>query len=580
MNRVVSVISLFAKRFPAFVFFAAEGIWIANGLTYSNRSENYYFSALMSMWLAFAVAAVSQLFLERSGRRRLLQYLAAGLSVALAIGLAYWFRWMNCLDRDSFAIRFILCMGGFLSLFGYAVAKPSDENRDLPILIGPACLAFGTSMAIAGSLSLVFLALDQLFGVNISRIHEFVWQSVCLAITPSAFVIYATSGSFSAPKKVLRILMDYILAPIFLVNLAILITYFAKCLCRFSLPNGEITWLVSTAATIWLFFRFVYSYADTRFSAFFKRWLGLAILPLLALQSAALKIRIGEYGLTPIRYLAIALTTFFAIAAILSLVSNGRYFRLLYLIFATIAFYSAVGPFNAVDASVIAQKARVKKMFAKAGIEFDEKYLSNTSLLENDETIGAETKKRMLDAISFVRNFRKTRVYYIGDIRGNRYRHSGVASISNPRPISHWRLSEAESITLDIAQYSQVRSAKVHWKGSIGFDATDEEIAEFAEELAPSMARVTADGDETIEVPLWAFAGIWGKNNSGYVVALDVNQRTLDIGNGRMLFLDKGYVMCYKKDQQVPVSATNAVPVSMDIDAFLFTPIDSENQLQ
>lgn len=564
MRKFRDAILAFGGRFPAVAAFSAVGVWLANRLTYAN--ERHLGQAqdntglVLAMLAVLVLSAVVQTALERIGASRKAQFAAAGASLALFVATFFWFRWIGDFERDDFAIRYLLSMGAIAAMFAFFLARPADGERNLPMLIGPAFLGGAIALAVWGSLSLVFFALDELFGVAIGDIYEFLFFLSALSVAPAAFVLFAARETVKVNEKPLRIVMDYVLGPLALVNLAILVAYLAKCVFGGTLPRGEITWLVSTASSIWIAFCLVFSYSDTAFSSFFRRRVGYAIIPLLALQAVAIGIRIGQYGLTPMRYLASALTVFFAVAAVLSIVRKGRLVRWLYAVFAAMAIFSAFGPLNAIDASVVAQKRRIARLCREAGMEVADPMSIDRLELKSDTRFSAESIRRILDALDFVLGFHKSCGLYVGNAHRH-YRASEPVRPDVPKRYSHYWNSLIDQtggglFSIDISGFDSLCPATVEWDSGVADSATEDEIANLAKRDpdVTVMVRPSASAEREIAAKASSFIPLIPED---YPTAMA--REGVFALDGGMLLVYESRGRFYKLDEHAPLSDTNAV---------------------
>lgn len=568
MKRFFKTVGAFARRFPAIAAFSFVGIWIAHQITYAPKwyygDSDRILMTMMAMFMAFAAAAVAQITLERLKTPRWPQFVAAGASLVLFTGLTFLFRWIGDADRADFLFRYLLSLGAMLALFAFALAKPEDEERNLPILVGSAILGVAVAIAAWGPLALVFLALDKLFGVSIEKIYEFLFFVSILSLAPAAFVLFATRDTVKVGEKSLRIVMDYILGPLALVNLAILVAYLAKSLTGQSLPKGEITLLVSSASSVWILFCMVFSYSGTGFSMFFRQKVGYAIIPLLILQSVAISMRINQYGLTPMRYLVCALTLFFAVAAFLSVFRRGRLVRWLYVVFAAFALFAAFSPLNAFDASIMAQKARVRRIFRKAGVAFDESFFADRLKVAEISKFQKSDQVRLQNTISFVQKFHKSCGLYVASCDRDFRPYEPKASPQRYYA-DHWWLPNGRRFSLDVSRFCKMYPAEIEWHSGVENGATKEEKMALAERNPSIEIVVHGLEDSTVRVPVSVFNTLIMERN------IQDERSLLDIGNGRsILLLQTSHARYYRLDENAPISAENVIPAEIRATCLFF----------
>lgn len=119
--------------------------------------------------------------------------------------------------------------------------------------------------------------------------------------------------------------------PAFVVYIGILYAYVASMVWQQELPVGQLNWFVSLALGGWVFLYLTGRPAGTtRWLAVVLRYGGLTLLPLVAVQLWCVYIRVAAYGLTPLRYAALACTVFgvLTILGALGMLRNSLLFGL------------------------------------------------------------------------------------------------------------------------------------------------------------------------------------------------------------------------------------------------------------
>jgi hypothetical protein len=130
---------------------------------------------------------------------------------------------------------------------------------------------------------------------------------------------------------------------------------------------------------------------DNRLTAFFKKFGGYILLPILAMQAIAVYIRVNAYGLTSIRWLSILLTLTALVYLIMSLIKEGRYTKYVILFFAFICIVSSAGPLNLIDIPIYEQTARLEAVLNKNGM------LENGEIIPKAD-ISDEDKKKIMSS--------------------------------------------------------------------------------------------------------------------------------------------------------------------------------------
>ena len=217
--------------------------------------------------------------------------------------------------------------------------------------------------------------MSELFGVHHS-VLEHVGRFLAGFAPGVGFWVALSHATRDEPfetPKVWRLLLKGVGVPVYLAYLGVLLAYFLTWVARWELPNGTIGAYATWAALGWMGLRALLAGETGRWTAGFARWGGLAVLPLTALQFAALGIRIGEYGLTPARYGGLAFAAFAATMELGAAWRRDWAPRWGWWVAAGFALWAGVSPWNAVDAGVEAQSRRMEAFRARAaaGETFD-----------------------------------------------------------------------------------------------------------------------------------------------------------------------------------------------------------------
>ncbi len=208
----------------------------------------------------------------------------AGLAGAVLVG-AHWFR-------------------GTSAGFWYFVIR----------LLFAAGLAFIAVLVFAAGLSAIFASLDYLFGINVpGRIYEHVWAVSLIAAGP-LFALGRIPRDFDVLPIIdgsnhgiagLRLLSDYLAAPMLAVYALILHAYALKIVITGDVPQGQIGWMVIGYGMLIIFFWKLMlplqEVLTVSGRAFLRFWPYVVVVPM-GLLFYALWLRIGDYGMTPDRY--------------------------------------------------------------------------------------------------------------------------------------------------------------------------------------------------------------------------------------------------------------------------------------
>jgi len=358
---------------------------------------------------AFAVAALHALaiwWVDGQGRLAGAEYMPIALEAAVAVavsalaGLAAEWRGWGCRTRGwlqaavfgVFAVRVAWGWGeaadayGMVSRLALAVSALALAAWVLGACRGRAeeagpRLAVGAAVGGAATLGLwlgcvgIMAVLDTLFKVKSVRVAGWFFSFAAgpaVSLGALTALAWATAQKpFSMPAA-WRALLKWVALPVHAAFTAVLLAYFAWCTARWDLPSGKIAPFATVAGLGWVALRLLAA-GEPGVTGKYARWGGLAVLPLTALQFAALGIRVEQYGLTPVRCGGYAVAAFTAVFAVAAAVRPAAWVRWGWGWIALAAFAAGASPWSAVDVGVGAQWRRLEAFRARrgAGEEFD-----------------------------------------------------------------------------------------------------------------------------------------------------------------------------------------------------------------
>ena len=374
IKNVWRTVSAVALRFPAAFLLGVCNIALICWATQAGDiASKVPCSLLYASGLAIVASASAQLAGERLGCRRVG---SLGLQIAsIAVFALLSWRFIDCVKFEQhFIVSYYLTLVALVCVLAWLLGFCQRRVNVFTLVLFAGVMSLAAAFCTGAGMSLVLIAVEKLFSVNIhSHIYATVWGGSFAFVGAEFFLAYSTRREGFVPPKAFKVLLVYVAFPIYLVLLAVLWVYFAKCAISWSLPNGQINWLVSLAAAFWMFFHFALAPFQAKITGVFLRFGALALLPPIALQIVALAIRINMYGLTPARYGSILFVVFCLAFSTLSLVRAGRLAEHAYLVLAAIAIFAAHSPWNVVDIGVAAQHRRIEMLYREAGLFKDGK---------------------------------------------------------------------------------------------------------------------------------------------------------------------------------------------------------------
>lgn len=384
-----------AGRFPAAAVAVAAymvWVWVAD-MGRDGRFSPLWVAAFAGLTGAGVSVALGLLGKTFGWKRR---WRLAGQGAALATWAVCAWMWRTELADEYFWVSRGFGTLAVWAVAGWALSLVQARREDAAPRIAVAIVAGGAAaLAVAIGGGAVAWALRELFGVNhqvMNHVGRFL-MGFAPAVGVWVVLSHATRDEPFEMPKVWRLLLTGVGVPVYLAYLGVLLAYFLTWAARWELPNGTIGEYATWAALGWMGLRALLAEENGRWTAGFARWGGLAVLPLTALQFAALGIRIGEYGLTPARYGGVAFAAFAAAMELGAAWRRDWAPRWGWWMAAGFALWAGVSPWNAVDAGVEAQSRKLEAFRARAAA---------------GETFDMETKWAVMDEWDYMRAWVKT----------------------------------------------------------------------------------------------------------------------------------------------------------------------------
>ena len=381
-------------RFPIAGALALLNIIFSNAVVYGLWGEEKIGGAcLLASMMSIGLSVMFGLFYEAGFVKRGVAYALQALSFVFFIAAACaFYEWVDY--KEVFVYPYALTFGAIAALSLFALSSSREEPRDVVPMAAFSVVTAGVAAVVfALGVSLVFFAAEELLELKIS--HK-AYVALWLSSVSSLFVFFALAYGtkkerFNSPK-IWKVLVGYVAFPVYLLLTAVMLVFCLKCAAKWSIPNGEVNFLVIVSSALWMAFRYLTAVYDGKVFRLFNRFGSLLILPQILLQGIALWIRIDNYGLTPARYLSVVFAMFMAIVAIGVFFGSRFSDRVVFLIAAAFALTISYGPLNVVDFTVKSQIAKYEEFKARkiAGEKFDE--ASRNAIMGTWEYIGGYEK--------------------------------------------------------------------------------------------------------------------------------------------------------------------------------------------
>jgi hypothetical protein len=230
------------------------------------------------------------------------------------------------------------------------------------------------SAVIYTGLSIAFLAVDKLFGVDIpGRLYARLYLIVVFVINTGIFLaavpLYLRElASDREYPRVLKVFAQYVLTPLVFTYLIILLAYLVKIVAGGQWPSGWIGWLVTSVAVAGLLgFLLVQPLRQDASEAWIRtyaRWLFIGLIPAAAVLLLAFWKRVLPYGLTEARLLGILLGFWLLAIAVSYTMRQDAGIRRIPVTLAALLLVTLYGPLSVTSLSVQSQGRRLAQAVA------------------------------------------------------------------------------------------------------------------------------------------------------------------------------------------------------------------------
>lgn len=149
---------------------------------------------------------------------------------------------------------------------------------------------------------------------------------IFLCILPLLFLLFNQEKEWHLSNKLLDSLFDYVLSPALLIYAAILYLYFVKITFLWSLPKGNVAYLVVSFVAVTFLLKGCRSFFGKGLYDWFYQRASWVVLPTLAMYWIGVFYRINEYGYTEARvYLVAVGAALTGMAVLFFSKQTGRY---------------------------------------------------------------------------------------------------------------------------------------------------------------------------------------------------------------------------------------------------------------
>ncbi|MEY4925634.1 MAG: hypothetical protein RI894_70, partial [Bacteroidota bacterium] len=212
-------------------------------------------------------------------------------------------------------------------------------------------------------------------------------------------------GGLSAPiedlqhetdyPKGLKIFTQYVLLPLLGVYFVILYLYMGKIIVQVALPKGSVCFLILGFSVVGILsILLLHPLLDDENEAKWVRVVGkffyFLLLPLTVLMFISIGVRLGDYGVTPNRYIMLLLAFWLFATCLYFIFSKKRNIIVIPASLMLISFFCSFGPWSVMQVSVRSQTAILKQLF------IDNKLMKNDTLCALSKTQDTSVKDTLL----------------------------------------------------------------------------------------------------------------------------------------------------------------------------------------
>ena len=239
------------------------------------------------------------------------------------------------------------------------------------------------AMAIGGALTLGLLLLTEslkmLFGFYINNeVYADIWTVCMVLLAPSLFMALIPKGGNKYMNAVPEFsgfakgVVQYLFIPLLLLYMVTLYAYAAKILFEWTLPVGNVSYLVSGSMVLMVLLIYLtHPIQHQEGNKLFKivaRCLPVAMLPLLALMTVAIGRRLSDYGITVSRLYLLVFNIWCYCVCLWLIFTRNKRIWLIPASFALILFLISVGPQSIANITQRQLKNEARNAFTASGL--------------------------------------------------------------------------------------------------------------------------------------------------------------------------------------------------------------------
>lgn len=348
----------------------------------------------------------------------------------------------------------------FISLIVFLLCRDSQKNIIIPHLVKSLIVSYAISGVLCAGFATCIAAADYLiFGLNdIYKVYSTVCLFIAIVVGINMFLSYIPrkDDEVSLPK-IFKVIVLYAALPVYLLLIVILYVYFIKILVTWNLPSGEINWFASYASLFYVFFLFSMRPYEEKLAVLFKKYASYFLIPVIAIQTLAIFIRINAYGFTTPRFISIVLVFISLLFALCDIIKKKP--EKVFWVSAIIALIVCLTPFNIIDIPKNDQINRLHAALVRNNMLNDEgsKIIPNPDISEKDKEI-------IIGSYSYVQRAAGKLPDYIENIE-KKYEHKIIFGFTKNTESQTEYCYYSSNVDFDISGYSYIVDYNSYKKG-------------------------------------------------------------------------------------------------------------------
>jgi hypothetical protein len=404
MRNIFSIHSIFQgvlstiRRFPAVLLACLAGTVIGYLMIHAD-DPNKWMNEELALTFAAPLFIAAVLFGEA---KKLVAKYQIILHAAIIVFLVAYYLLLPDPDLAPahYYIRHLMWGVGFVLIVTFipfvlqrgthAVARFWEYCRALVVafvLTGIWAVAFQAGLFIA--LASVGFLFD--FTINEARYAE-IWITLLGIFSPLFFLSRLARDPSSLeeipsyPKEV-RLFSQFVLVPLVCVYFLILYAYTIRVWITSDWPDGQLAYMILGFSLLGVV-TYIALYPLRSHAVWVKHAgtvLFAAMIPQVGMLFWALKMRVGEYGITENRYLVFVFGWWLLGMAVYFIVSRSKDIRLIPITICILAILTSFGPWGAFSVSERSQVNRLENMLIGLGLFANGKYVKPNELVSNED---------------------------------------------------------------------------------------------------------------------------------------------------------------------------------------------------